>query len=41
MLGAGLLAGPVGVVPLLEVQGGLYCLAAVLAVVLLPRLRAD
>ncbi|GAA4684490.1 MFS transporter [Frondihabitans cladoniiphilus] len=41
MLGAGLLTGPVGVLPLLEVQGGLYAVAAVLAVVLLPRATAS
>jgi MFS family permease len=37
MLGAGLLQGPVGTMPLLEVQAGAYVVAAVLAAILLPR----
>ncbi|MCU1528694.1 MAG: Major facilitator superfamily 1 [Frondihabitans sp.] len=38
MLTAGLLQGVVGTVPLLELQGGMYVLATVLAVMTLPRL---
>lgn len=37
LLAAGLLQGPLGTLPMLEVQAGVYVVAAILAVVLLPR----